>query len=217
MDRRHIRRAASVRNERTKSKDVKIREQVDRLGRPTVELLEQEIARHERKEAYLRLARGALCSVLMAAAVIMLVTQLWVTVLQVNGSSMSPQLEMDDFILSIPTNNLLAGDIIAFNREGRLHVKRVIAVSGEWVSISGSGHVSVNNEPMNEPYVAALSLGSGDVEFPYHVPAGTVFVLGDNRAASDDSRNSEFGPVRTEQILGKVIWKAWPLSRGEYI
>jgi len=124
---------------------------------------------------------------------------------------------MDDFILSVPTSNPVTGDVIAFYREGRLHVKRVIAVSGEWVSISGEGVVSVNNRPLNEPYVAEPSLGSCDIEFPYHVPAGTVFVLGDNRAASNDSRSSEFGPVRTEQIIGKVIWKAWPLSRGAYI
>jgi len=199
------------------SRDVKIREQVNRLGRPTLGMLEREIARHERREAYTRLARGALLSILTAAAVIVLVTQMWLTVLQINGSSMSPQLEMDDFILSVPTSNPAAGDVIAFNHDGRLHVKRVIAVSGEWVSISGDGLVSVNNRPLDEPYVSEPSLGSCDIEFPCHVPAGTVFVLGDNRAASNDSRSSEFGPVRTEQIIGKVIWKAWPFSRSKYI
>ena len=203
--------------DRKNGRDVIIREQVDRLGRPAIELLEREIARHERREACLRLARGALLSLLTAAAVIALVTQMWLSVLQINGSSMSPQLEMDDFILSVPILNPVTGDIIAFHQNGRLHVKRVVAVSGEWVSIDGDGLVSVNNRPLNEPYVSEPSLGSCDIEFPYHVPDGTLFVLGDNRAASNDSRSSTFGPVRMEQIIGKVIWKVWPLSRSEYI
>ena len=191
-----------------------VREQVDRLGRPSMSLLKREIARRERMEAYLRLALGALAGLLAVTGAIIIVTNLWVTLLQVDGSSMNPLLQMDEVILAVNTDDPAKNDIIAFYHNNKLHVKRVIAAAGDLVDIDASGAVTVNGRRLAEPYVAEPSLGSCDIPFPFQVPDGTVFVLGDNRPASLDSRNSRFGPVPREQIVGRVVFRIWPLRGG---
>jgi len=188
-----------------------IRKQVDRLGRPSVGMIDREIGRLDRGESYRRLLRGVLASFLTVAAIIVLVTNLWATVLQVDGSSMNPLLHTGDIVLAVKGDHPAKNDVIAFYLNNKLQIKRVIAAAGDTVSIDGDGVVIVNGGKLNEPYVAGLSLGACDTEFPFQVPAGTFFVLGDNRAASMDSRDSQFGPVPKEQIIGKVIFSLWPL------
>ncbi|MCL2105702.1 MAG: signal peptidase I [Oscillospiraceae bacterium] len=191
-----------------------IREQVDRLGRPGLPMLRREIARHERREAYVKLALGALAGLLAVTGAIIIVTNLWVTLLQVDGSSMNPLLRMDEVILAVNTDNPAKNDVIAFYHNNKLHIKRVIAAAGELVNIDDNGMVTVNGRPLAEPYVAQPSRGSCDIPFPYQVPDGTVFVLGDNRPSSLDSRDSRFGPVPKEQIVGRVVFRLWPLRGG---
>jgi len=190
-----------------------IREQVDRLGRPAVAMLNREIARLERHESYKKLLRGILVSIAAAAAIIILVTNLWAPVLQIGGSSMNPLLQMNEIVLAINNDNPAKNDVIAFYHQNKLHVKRVIATAGDSVSIDDYGIVSVNNSVLDEPYVSELSLGICDIEIPFWVPAGAVFVLGDNRPVSMDSRSSAFGPINRDQIIGKVIFSIWPLPR----
>jgi len=196
-----------------KNTDIKIRAQVDALGRPTIEMLNREIAWHERKESYRRLARGVLLTLITSMAAIILATNLWVSVLQIDGSSMNPLLEMDEIVLAAKGNNPQKKDVIAFYHNNKLFIKRVIATAGDRVEIKSNGAVFVNGTSIDEPYVADPSLGHCDISFPYQVPAGTVFVLGDNRGASTDSRDSRFGPIPREQIAGKVVFRIWPLSR----
>jgi len=193
--------------------DSKEREQVNRLGRPSIEMLDKEIARRERTDAYKRLLFISLMSIVTAAAVIILVTNLWVPVLRIEGSSMNPLLEMDEIVLAITGDNPERNDIIAFYHDDKLYIKRVVAISGDWINIDADGVVSVNNIILNEPYVTELALGSCNIEFPYMVHSGTVFVLGDNRSTAIDSRNSGFGTVSRERIVGKIIFRVWPLSR----
>ncbi|MCL2508299.1 MAG: signal peptidase I [Oscillospiraceae bacterium] len=195
-------------------KDTLIRKQVDVLGRPGVEMLDREIARLERRESYIRLARGIIISLVAAAAVIILITNLWVGVLRIDGTSMSPLLEMNEIVLTKKSDITIKKDIIAFYHNNKLHIKRVIATAGDTVNIDAYGVVSVNGHVLNEPYVEEHSLGNCDIELPFHVASGTVFVMGDNRSVSVDSRDSHFGPVPREQVIGKVRFIVWPLSRA---
>ena len=190
----------------------RIREQVDRLGRASIPMLDFEIERLERVESMKRLGRSLLTSLITVSAVIILITNLWVTVLQVDGSSMNPLLEMDEVVITIECDKPIRNDIIAFHQNNKLYIKRVIAVAGDRVAINSEGIVSVNGNTLNEPYVAQLSLGNSDIEFPYMVPAGTVFVLGDNRVISSDSRDSRFGTISMDQIIGEVAFTVWPPS-----
>jgi len=178
-------------------------------------MVEREIARLKRRKAYKRVMRGILISLVLLIAVITIVMNLWIAVLQVNSSGMKPLLEMDEIVLVIRTEALEKNDVIACYHNGTLQIKRIVAVAGEAVSIDADGVVSVNGEELDEPYVAEPNLGDGDIDYPFLIPAGTVFVLGDNRLQSMDSRRSEFGPVSREKILGKVIYRIWPLSRFE--
>ena len=194
-----------------------IREQVNRLGRPSIGMLGKEIGRLERRESLRRLMVRCLMSIVIVAAVIVLITNLWVSVLQVDKSSMNPLFQKGDIVLSVECDEPVRNDIIVFNQDNKLCMKRVIAVAGDKVEIDNEGVVSVNGEVLDEPYVTKLSLGNSDITFPYAVPPGTVFVLGDNREISSDSRNSQFGPVDTERIVGKAIFTVWPISRAKKI
>ncbi|MCL2655737.1 MAG: signal peptidase I [Coriobacteriia bacterium] len=193
--------------------DIRIREEVDRLGRPNVEMLDTEILRQERKESYSRLTRGVITGLIAAVAVILVVTNLWLAVLQVDGSSMNPLLRMNDIVLTVRTSSPAPSDVAAFYHNNKIYIKRVIAIGGDIVDITRDGRVSVNGTNLNEPYVARKSIGDCDIEFPYQVPSGTFFVLGDNRPTALDSRNSEFGTISRDQIIGKVIFRLWPLTR----
>ena len=196
------------------NKNIRIRKQVDRLGRPSIGMLDREIERLERKESLICLGRDFLMSLITVAAIIIIITNFWISVLQIDGSSMSPLFQKDEIVLSIKSANPIKNDVIAFNQNNKLYIKRVVAIEGDKVSIDSEGIVSVNDEILDEPYVTKLSLGNSDIEFPYIVPFGTVFVLGDNREISFDSRDSRFGPVSTGQIVGEVTFIVWPLSRA---
>ncbi|MCL2671093.1 MAG: signal peptidase I [Clostridiales bacterium] len=191
-----------------------IRAQVDRLGRPSVEQLNREIARQTHKEAYQRLLCSVLGILAVAVAAIIIVTNLWVTVLQIEGASMNPLLQEDEIILMSRDGKFERGDVIAFTHHDRLHVKRAVAIGGDRVEIGPDGTVSVNGEPLREPYIGETHLGNCDIEFPYQVPPETVFVLGDNRPLSVDSRDSGFGTIGREQVIGKLLFRAWPIGRG---
>jgi signal peptidase I len=83
----------------------------------------------------------------------------------------------------------------------------------EWVEIEDDGNVYVNDRLLDEKYVKNKSLGEVDIEFPYQVKEDTYFVLGDQRKTSIDSRNSEIGSIAKENIIGKILFKVWPINR----
>ena len=195
------------------NKESKMRAQLDRFARPTAGTLRREIARHERMESYGKLALGVLGSLVVVAAAIVLVTNLWLAVLTVDGTSMSPLLEMNEIVLVVRKGEPARNDVIAFTHSDKIYIKRVIGAGGDQVEIREDGIVAVNGRTLNEPYAAELCRGNCDIEFPYQAPAETFFVMGDNRSASMDSRDSRFGPVSREQIVGRVTFRLWPLSR----
>ena len=91
-------------------------------------------------------------------------------------------------------------------------MKRVIAQERDWVDISEDGTVYVNNVLLDEPYISEKALGDCNIDLPYQVPESRVFVMGDHRSVSVDSRNTAVGCVAEEQIVGKMVFCVWPLS-----
>ena len=94
-------------------------------------------------------------------------------------------------------------------------LKRLTGGPGDEIDIDQEGNVYVNGVVIDEPYVSEKKPGKCDQNFPYRVPEDMVFVLGDNRAVSLDSRVRSIGCVEYDQIVGKVIFRAWPLNRIE--
>lgn len=112
------------------------------------------------------------------------------------------------------SSNMNTGDVIAFYyNNNNILVKRVIAGPGDWVDIDQDGNVFVNNERLNEPYLDDKAYGETNIELPYQVPDGRIFVMGDNRSVFIDSRNTSIGCVSEEQIVDKIVYRVWPLSQ----
>ena len=88
----------------------------------------------------------------------------------------------------------------------------MIARSGEWVDIDEDGYVYVNGTKLDEPYVEDHARGECDITLPYQVPEGRVFVMGDHRSVSVDSRSTSVGCVSDEQIVGRLLVRVWPLK-----
>lgn len=153
---------------------------------------------------------GVLCVV---AAISVLLTTLWMPVLQIYGSSMSPTLEPGDLVLSVKNEKLETGDVVAFYQGNKLLIKRVIATSGQWVDIDNDGVVTVDGQVLDESYIKELSLGNCDIELPHQVKEAHYFIMGDNRDTSLDSRANTIGDIAEEQIEGKVVFRIWPLNK----
>ena len=171
-----------------------------------------------RREAYYRQAlRGTISVLVVVAAVAVLVATLFLPILQISGDSMSPTMDHDEIVVLMKTREFKQGDLIGFYYQGKILLKRVIALPEDEVAIDGDGNVYVNGEMLEEPYVTERSLGDCDLEFPYKVPGTGYFVLGDRRTNSVDSRNSVVGAVTKDDIIGKVCIRVWPLNRFGFV
>lgn len=182
------------------------------LQYPTLEQMEEEISRLKYRKRYGRALRGTVYSLAVVAAVAILIATLWMPVLQITGASMAPTLVDGQFVVAVKESEFQPGDITAFYYNNKILIKRVIASAGDWVNISENGDVYVNGVLLEEPYIKEKSLGECNIELPYQVPDGKVFVMGDDRAVSLDSRTTAVGPVSKEQVLGRVVFRVWPLS-----
>ena len=180
---------------------------------PSAEQLEAELKREKYKRRYHSVLRSTIYTLITVAAIAVLVATLWLPVLQVDGSSMTPTLQDGEIIFSVKTADLEPGDIVAFYYNNKILVKRVICGPGDWVNIDEDGTVYVNEVRLKEPYLAEKALGDCNIELPYQVPDGKIFVMGDHRSTSVDSRNTAVGCVAQEQIVGKIIFRIWPLNR----
>ena len=126
---------------------------------------------------------------------------------------MTPTMQNGDIVFSLKTNEFQRGDVIAFYYNNKILVKRVIGCPGDWVDLELDGVTYVNNERLDEPYVTDMAYGDTNIELPYQVPDGRLFVMGDHRSTSVDSRNTAVGCVAQEQIVGKIVFRIWPIDQ----
>ena len=183
---------------------------------PTVEELKEELARLDYKKRFRSVLRSTIFTLVVVAAIAVLVATLWMPVLRIYGTSMAPTLPDGTIVVSVKKrSNFEPGEIVAFYYNNNILVKRVIAQAGDWVDIDEDGNIYVNNVLLDEPYIDEKAFGDTNIELPYQVPEGRIFVVGDNRAVSIDSRNKAVGCVASEQIVGKLALKIWPLENFE--
>ena len=182
----------------------------DWTDRPSAEQLRNELSRLQRCSKWYSVVRQTLCIFLILATVAVLVLNLWLPILQVNGTSMEPTLADGEIVWCRKTGQFQKGDVIAFYYQDKVLIKRVIAGPGQSVNILEDGTVFVDQVKIREPYVTKAALGYCDRQFPYRVPEGQYFVMGDDRVDSTDSRSIGFGCVSTEYIIGKVELRLWP-------
>ena len=180
---------------------------------PTLKEIQSERKRIRRRTLYRQALRGTVAVLVVVAAVAVLITTLFLPILQISGDSMSPTLEHDEIVILLKTKDFERGDLISFYYQGKILLKRVIALPEDEVAIDAEGNVYVNGEILDEPYVTEKGLGDCDLEFPFKVPGTGYFVLGDQRSNSVDSRNSAIGAVSRDDIIGKVFLRVWPFSK----
>ncbi|MCD8160466.1 MAG: signal peptidase I [Clostridiales bacterium] len=180
---------------------------------PTEEAVAAERQRLHYQKKYLRTLRTTVYALVVVAAVAVLIATMVLPVLQVSGSSMEPTLSDGDVIVLLKSGEFETGGLVGFYYQNKLLLKRVIAGPGDVVDIDEDGSVYVNDVLLDEPYVTEKALGETDRDYPYQVPEGRYFVMGDNRTTSIDSRSTAIGCIETDQILGKVILRIWPLEQ----
>ena len=179
---------------------------------PSTAQIEKELKREKYRTTYHAVIRSTIGILITVAAVAILIAVLLLPVLQIYGKSMNPTLEEGNIVLSVKGSEFKTGDVIAFYYNNKILVKRVIANPGDWVDITEDGTVYVNSREIKEPYIRVKALGETNITLPYQVPESKLFVMGDNRDVSVDSRNTAVGCVAEEQIVGKIVYRVWPLK-----
>ena len=157
--------------------------------------------------------RDILETILPALLIVLVVNVFLAQATRVEGQSMEPNLHNNQRLIiekiSYRLHSPSRGDIVVIKMENRHSdplIKRVVGLPGETIEIR-DGHVYINGEKLNEPYLEQLTYGNTG---PHVIVPGYIFVLGDNRGASNDSRS--FGEVKIASIVGRAWFRYWPLD-----
>ena len=184
---------------------------------PSIEQIRAERSRIRRCSDYRKALLKTIYALILAAAVSVLLSTLFFPVVEITGSSMEPTLKSGDILVLGKSRRFKTGDLCGFAWNNQTLVKRVIGVPGDWISIDADGSVFVNGDVLNEPYLQNKSFGECDLVFPYQVPDHCLFVMGDQRENSMDSRNSAIGSVDFDQVIGKVLFRARPFRKLDVV
>ncbi len=179
---------------------------------PTVEQLEAELKREKHRRRCRKIMRSTLSVLIVVAAAAILISNLLLPVLKIYGVSMEPALVNGNVIIAVRDGSYERGDVAAFYYNNKILVKRVIGLPGEWVDIDENGNVTIDGQSLEEPYLEEKAFGECNISLPFQVPEGRYFVMGDHRSVSSDSRSSAIGCVAEEQIVGRLVFRIWPLS-----
>ena len=179
----------------------------------TSQAVEKELDRMRYQKRFALTMRSTIFTLVVVAAIAILVAVLVMPVLRIYGRSMNDTLDEGDIVVSVKTGTFETGDVIAFYYNNKILVKRVIGQSGDWIDIDTEGNVYVNNVLVEEPFLKEKAFGDCNIALPYQVPDERIFVMGDNRVSSVDFRNTAVGCVAEEQVVGKIVFRVWPLSK----
>ena len=179
---------------------------------PSSEQLAGELGRVRYRKSFTFAMRSTIYTLITVAAAAVLVAVFFLPVLRIYGESMAPTLSEGQLVVAVKGSHFETGDVAAFYYNNKILVKRVIALPGEWVNLDEEGNVSINGVRLEEPYLTETALGTCDIELPFQVPEARIFVMGDQRDVSVDSRSSIVGCISEEQIVGKIVFRVWPFS-----
>ena len=178
--------------------------------RPTEEALQSELSKEKHRNALVQALRSTLFSLVVVAAAAVIVAMLVLPVIQIQGTSMTDTLQDKDIVVALRGSGYETGDVVAFYYNNNILIKRVIATTGQWVEVADDGTVYVDNVRLDEPYVKDKALGDCDIAMPYQVPEGKIFVMGDHRSTSLDSRNTALGCISEDMVVGRLLVRVWP-------
>ena len=186
----------------------------DASALPDLNEIESEMSQVRSKSRFRQALKGTFGTFVVVAALAVIIAFIFLPVMRItNGHNMEPGFQPGDIVVLLKTKDVKPGDVCAFYFNNKLLLRRVIAKEGDVVEIDEKGYVKVNGDILEEDrYISEHAIGQCDLEFPFRVPTGQYFVLGDNRDFALDSRATNFGCIAQDEIYGKPLARIYPFN-----